>query len=75
MTKHRPWSLLEVVLATSSLILISFLAPIVIGALAGFFTYRSGPKTLEVIRHVTVSNSSVAPLEGSIPSARGPSAR
>ncbi len=57
MTQGESWRLFKVVLAASSLMLLLFLAPIVVGLVAGFLIYRTEPKTLE-IRRVTVHDSS-----------------
>ncbi|MEI9952945.1 MAG: hypothetical protein WDO74_29210 [Pseudomonadota bacterium] len=58
MIARKPWSLFRAVLVASSVLVIFFIAPIVLGALAGFLKARSGAKTVEIVRYVTVAHSS-----------------
>ncbi len=59
MSARKPWSMLGV-LGISSLLAISFLAALVGVAFAGYLSHRSGPKTIEIIRYVSVASSSPA---------------
>ncbi len=67
MNERKSWSLLKAVLVASSLIVILFVAPIVIGVVAGYLSYTSEPKTLEIVRVVTVPKASAAPPARSAP--------
>jgi hypothetical protein len=60
-SERKRWTLWQAVLLTASVLALLFLTPIVIGALAGYLSARSGAKTVEIIRYVTTANSSVVP--------------
>ena len=59
MTARLLWTVLKVALVTLALVGVSLLT--LVGVLAGIVFHKSRPKTVEVIRYVTVLNSSSAP--------------
>ena len=72
MIQPQSWSVLKVVLITSSLIAFGYLALIAIGLSLGYLKGSTGPKIMQV-RYVTGASSSSAPaLPTPPPPARGP---
>jgi len=71
MTAGRSWSVFQVVLVASSLIVLFYVALFVIGLLLGFMISKSAPKTVEIVRYVSVANSASAQPARSPPSAPG----
>jgi hypothetical protein len=57
MTERKPWGVLPVLLAVSGVIALVYFALLVMGALLGFLTAKSAPKTVEIIRYVSVASS------------------
>ena len=72
MSERKHWTLWQAVLIASTAIAVSFLALIAVGAFAGYLKARSGPKTVEIIRYVTVASSAGGAPAHSAPSATGP---
>jgi len=76
MIKRESWRLFKVLLAGSGLILILFLAPLVVGLVAGLVLHASHPKTVEVLRYVSApSFSGLQTGAPAAPQTAAPSAR
>ena len=69
MIAHKPWSSLVVVLAVSGSLALLFLAAMVTAVVVGYLSVPTGPKTVEVVRYVTVANSALAAPARSAPPA------
>jgi len=59
-SERRPWRLWQILLVTSSLIVLTFFTLVAVGAIAAYLRHGSGRKTVEIVRYRTVASSSSA---------------